>query len=114
MTRLSILLAILCVRAACAEKKVPSPLDQYIEDATKRSANANGASAGSTWTPASPYADLGSDLRARQIDDLITVLVSERASAESKGTTKTSRQSELKSSVGAIAGKTPAAGALSN
>jgi flagellar L-ring protein precursor FlgH len=93
----------------------PSPLDRYIQDATSRSpAEAPASTAGSTWLPGSRLADLGSDLRASQVDDLVTILVSERASAVSQGTTKTSRQSNAKASVAALAGPTKATGALAN
>jgi flagellar L-ring protein precursor FlgH len=48
------------------------------------------------------------------VDDLITVVVSEQASAVTTGTTKTQRSSNVKNSVGALAGLTSATGALSN
>jgi flagellar L-ring protein precursor FlgH len=57
---------------------------------------------------------LGSDLRASQVDDLITILVSESASAVVTGATKTQRQSSLQASVTSLAGVKSPTGALAN
>ena len=94
----------------------PSPLDRYIEESLHRSGNGSGAAptSGSIWTPASRLTDLASDNRARLVDDMVTVLVLERASASTKGATKTSRQSQAKSSIGAAGGVTRATGPWTN
>lgn len=97
-----------------AKAPEPTPLDQYVEQATGRQANANGSSPGSLWAPTSRLTDLGSDIRASQVDDLITIVVSENASAVAQGTTKTQRQSQLNSSITAAGGPTKASGALAN
>lgn len=94
----------------------PSPLDRYIADALGHS---NGAaepvsSPGSIWTPASRLTDLGRDLRATQVDDMVTVLVVEHAEAASKGVTKTQRQSSTNNSIAALAGLTSKTGPWSN
>src|ERR1700742_4889888 len=72
------------------------------------------ASAGSLWTPYSRLTDVGSDLRAVQVDDLVTIVVNEQASAVATGDVKTSRVSSVKSSVSSLAGPKSAAGALAN
>ncbi len=104
--------------AAAARKtkpSEPSPLDRYIQEATSRSTpNAAESATGSTWSPFSRLADLGSDLRASQLDDVVTIVVAEQASAVSAGTTKTARQSSAKSSVTAMAGVTRATGPWAN
>ena len=93
----------------------PSPLDRYIQEATQHpAAPANQASSGSLWSPASRLTDLATDVRAAHVDDLLTVLVTERASAIAKGTTKTARQSSTKASVTALAGITRKAGPWQN
>jgi flagellar L-ring protein FlgH len=93
----------------------PSPLDRYIKDATLHTASpANQPTAGSLWTPTSRLTDLATDVRAAHVDDLLTVLVTERASAVSSGTTKTSRQSSTKASVSALGGITKKAGPWQN
>jgi len=93
-----------------------SALDKYIQDAMRNApANAGPISApGSTWTSASRLLDLGSDVRARQVDDMVTVLVAESVSADVTGVTKTSRASAAKSTIPALAGLTKATGPWTN
>src|SRR6476661_6827530 len=75
-----------------------SPLDRYIVDAASRNGPAqNGASPGSLWSSSALLSDLARDLRASRVDDLVTILVLEKADASSTGDTKTSRQSAAKS-----------------
>lgn len=104
--RWTLLLLAAAAAAAAREPKAPelAPLERYIEEAAARAARAVAASPGSTWSPESRFADLATDVRAAQVDDLLTVLVVERASAVASGTVKTSRESEIKSGIGAAAG----------
>lgn len=93
----------------------PTPIDQYIEAAQRRGATQNSAaSPGSLWFPGALLTDLGRDPKARQVDDLVTILVAERATAAAKGTTKTGRKSSAQYSVSALAGKLPVAGPWAN
>lgn len=92
----------------------PSPLDRFVVDARARSLEAPAPPPGGIWAPGSRLADAARDMKASQIDDLITVLVVESASAVAKGTTKTARASSTKNTVGALAGITKAAGPLAN
>src|SRR5437763_976607 len=93
----------------------PSPLDRYVQEALSRpKPETQLSSPGSLWSPASRLTELGSDIRASQIDDLITILVAESASAVAQGTTKTQRQSSAKSSVNALGGVTRATGPWAN
>ncbi len=116
--KLSVLLLLLVNLAWPGEKKKEappaSPLDRYVEEAEARSAEASAASAGSIWVPGSRLADAARDVRASQVDDLLTIVVAEQASAVTTGTTKTQRSSSAKTSVAAIAGLTKAAGPLAN
>ena len=93
-----------------------SPLDTYISEAThgRDPAGLTRPSPGSAWSPSASLADPAADLRARQVGDLVTILVAERASAVSKGMTKTSRSSNAQASVGALGGIAKAAGPLAN
>jgi len=104
--------------AYCAKKKVAeptlSPLDRYVSDAKARSLEAPAAAPGAIWTAGSRLADASRDLRASQMDDMLTILVVENASAVAKGTTKTQRTSSAKSNIAALAGVTKAAGPLAN
>ena len=114
-----IICAILIWHAAWAAKKKPAaepaaPLDRFVMDANARQAAAPAPAPGGIWTPGSRLADAARDLRASMVDDIVTILVVEQASAVSSGTTKTQRTSSTKNSVAAIAGITKPAGALAN
>ncbi len=114
------LMSLILIAVACfAAKKKPtvpqlSPLDHYVNEARARSAAAPSASPGGIWTPGSRIADAARDIKASQVDDMITVVVVENASAVSSGTTKTSRVSSTKNSISALVGITKAAGPLAN
>lgn len=94
----------------------PSPLDIYVNEATRRGADAEAhhTSPGSLWSPAAYMSDLARDLRASQVDDMVTILVAERATAVAKGATKSGRSSSSKNSIVALAGPVKAGGALAN
>jgi len=105
------------IAVAGSKKSAPpssSPLDRYVSDAEARSAEASSASAGSLWLPSSRLADAARDVRASQIDDLLTIVVAEQASAVSTGSTKTQRTSSTKNSIAAVSGLTKATGPLAN
>jgi flagellar L-ring protein precursor FlgH len=99
-----------------AAKKPPeaSPLDRYIQEALTRSDLAPESRSGSLYSATAPLADVGRDLRAFRVDDLVTVLVVERASATASGSVDTSRASTASASITALAGPTKAAGPLSS
>jgi flagellar L-ring protein precursor FlgH len=102
---------------AAKKKAAPTPqsaVDRYVSDARARSADAPPAASGGIWAPGSRLADAARDLRASQIDDMITILVVENASAVASGTTKTGRTSSTANSVSALAGITKATGPWAN
>ena len=89
---------ILAAPAYSAGKKAkkstqPSALDKYLQEALKQPETPAVASAGSLFTSASRLTELGSDVRAAQVDDLVTIVVNESASAVATGATQTSRAS---------------------
>lgn len=92
----------------------PSPLDLYLQEALKEPQAPVKPSPGSLWSPASRLTDLGSDVRAAQVDDLVTIVVNESASAVATGATKTSRTSGAQSSISSLLGVKSASGALAN
>jgi flagellar L-ring protein precursor FlgH len=113
---------VLCCGTAFAAPKTPkkdqakqtSALDKYIQEASQP-ATANAVPAnGSLWSPSARFSDLASDLRARRVDDIVTIVVQESASAASTGTTKSSRTSSAKSNIAALGGITRATGPLAN
>src|SRR5262249_795516 len=58
--------------------------------------------------------DLARDVRSYQLDDLVMIVVSDRAAAVAKGATTSSRQSNASSSVTGLFGTPPAAAPLAN
>jgi flagellar L-ring protein precursor FlgH len=92
----------------------PSPLDRYVTEAENAQAAASGEPNGSLWTPAARLSDLAMDLRAHRVNDIVTILVNEKASAVSSGTVKTSRTSSVNSSIVNAAGVLKATGPLAN
>jgi len=110
---------LLCMPAAAKKKPAAapasqSPLDRYVNDSRARMLEAPPAAPGSIWTPGSRLADAARDLRASQVDDVLTILVVENASAVAKGATKTQRSSSTKNTIGALGGLTKATGPLTN
>lgn len=114
----AILVLALATAWAEAKKKAPpaaqSALDRYVAESEARSAETPPATPGSIWQAGSRLADAARDMRASQVDDVITIVVAEQASAVTTGTTKTSRASSTKNSITALAGVTKATGALAN
>ncbi len=71
------------------QPKQLSALDKYIQEASlPATANGQIPANGSLWSPAARFSDLASDLRARRVDDIVTIVVQESASAASTGTSK--------------------------
>lgn len=92
----------------------PSLLEQYIRSASATVDRENDAAPGAIWTPVARLTDLGRDLRASQLDDVVTVLVSETVNAVATGVSTSQRSSSANASVSSLAGKKSAAGALAN
>jgi flagellar basal body L-ring protein FlgH len=97
-SRIFIPVAVLTVFAAAgygADKKKkppePSALDKYLQEASEAGTAPVQPSPGSLWSPASRMTDVGSDVRAAQVDDLVTIVVAESASAVATGATQISR-----------------------
>lgn len=107
-------LAATAAHGSSGTKPPPRPaVDVYAAEAAQRG-RSTFRLPGSIWQPGSAFSDLARDLKASQVDDLVTIIVAERASAVSKGTVKTSRQSSAKYSVGSLFGKKSPKSALAN
>jgi flagellar L-ring protein FlgH len=107
-----LLVAAASLGMAKEKPKTPTAFDRYINDAKAQGVPA-GATPGAIWSPSAPLADLGRDLRSRFVNDLVTILVADRASAVASGNTKSSRQSSAKAGIASLGGATRAAGPLS-
>ena len=101
-------------RAKKQETTQPSPLDTYVQEAHRRAATAAAESPGSLWSSPAAYTDLGADVRARSVDDMVTIVVNEQASAVSTGQTKTSRNSSANAGLTSAAGKFSVPARLAN
>ncbi len=112
-------LAILSSSAIASDNKKPkkpaepTAVDKYVAAAAQQS-EAIKPTAGAIWTPASPFAELGRDVRASQVNDLVTIVVAESTSAVASGVTKTQRQSSYTNAIAALAKPTNPTGALAN
>src|SRR5437899_511658 len=107
------------VEAAVWSKKQkpiePSALDHYVEEAMRSTLNGTvQSSPGSIWSPGAAFLDLTRELRASRVDDMVTILVAERASAVSKGATKSSRSASASAAINALGGKVRAGGPWAN
>jgi flagellar L-ring protein FlgH len=117
---LGLALAMVVMTAPLAGKKKAAtppgkaPLDRYVAEAEARSAEAQHTTPGAIWLAGSRLADSARDVRASQVDDVLTIVVAEQASAVATGTTKTTRSSSTKNSISALAGLTRAAGPWAN
>jgi flagellar L-ring protein precursor FlgH len=110
------ILALLCFAntyGGSGKDKAPpvSAIDQLIAESAARESH---ASPGSTYESDGRYGELVRDLRAGQKGDIVTIVVSERASAVTKGTTASNRAGSANAKVTAFAGPLPAMGAMSN
>jgi flagellar L-ring protein FlgH len=114
VTILTVLLPVDLLVAGKKKAPEPTPLDRYVAEALGTEDGTQAVTPGSLWNPNSRFADLAADLRARYVNDLVTILVIERASAIATGTTKSKRSSSANASVGALAGVTRAAGPLAS
>lgn len=114
-----VILAALAAQASVRPKKLgktaePTALDRYIDEAMRGAAAGSGTQPGSIWSPGAPLLDLTRELRASRVDDVVTILVAESASAVSKGATKTARASSASASIDALGGTVKAGGPWAN
>jgi len=92
----------------------PSALDRYLQEALKDQPAPVQPSPGSLWSPGARLMDIASDVRAARVDDMVTVVVSENATAVATGATQTARASTAQSNITALGGKKSSSNALSN
>jgi flagellar L-ring protein FlgH len=101
-------LAALAIATALYAKKPsepkPTELDNYIRQSHERATAVPASTPGSIWSPDARFADIALDLRARRVDDIVTIVVEERASAVSRGSVTSSRNSSANARVDAALG----------
>jgi flagellar L-ring protein precursor FlgH len=105
---MKILLLALLVATAVSAKNPPAPkpteLDMYIQQAAEHATASSTPAPGAIWSPGARFGDIALDLRARNVDDIVTVVVEERASAVSRGSVSSSRKSSANARVDAALG----------
>jgi len=93
----------------------PSTLDRYLNSASAaQDDEATGALPGSLWSPVARLNDLARDVRASQVNDVVTIVVTETINAAASGASTTERASSANASISSLAGPKAAKGALSN
>ena len=99
------------------QKKLPEPsmLDKYLKNASANAApEVFLGSPGSIWSPSARLNDIARDVRASQVDDVVTVVVTETINAAATGASTTERASSANSAITALAGQKSPTGALAN
>lgn len=116
-----LLISTLCVPLPAAKNPLkglgkknsePSALDKLIEES--KAVPPAPSSPGSLYSADGRLADMARDFRAYQVNDLVTVVISDRVSAVATGTTSTDRKSSANATVGALAGLTRTPGPWSS
>jgi flagellar L-ring protein precursor FlgH len=77
-----------------------------IHEAELKKKEAPQASPGSLYSPTARFANFTREFRAEAVDDLVTVLVSDKASAVTNGTTNGQRKSSSTASMPTVLGQT--------
>ena len=90
-----------------------SPLDQYLKSAMTPSAEDIPAP-GAIWSASSRLDDLAEDLRARHINDVVTIVVTETINAAATGASTTERASSANAAVTSLVGPKSPTGGLAN
>jgi flagellar L-ring protein precursor FlgH len=99
-------LTLLLPLPALSGKHKPQPARDRLADYIARVRGTTGPApiTGSVWTPQSPYTDLASDYKAKNINDLIVIQVIEQTSAAADGTVKSQRTFSASSGVSGLMG----------
>jgi len=87
-----------------AKSKKAQPKQDNLADYIRRVKTTTGSTplVGSLWTPDSPFTDLGSDYKARRVNDLIVIQIAEQTQAAVNGSVKSQRTFNANSSVGVM------------
>lgn len=92
------------------KSKMPAPslIDQIIHEAEQagRLPVAAKSSPGSLYSSSAAFANFTREFRAGAVDDLVTVIVSDKASAVTNGTTNTQRKSSSTGGITSLFGQT--------
>jgi flagellar L-ring protein precursor FlgH len=110
------LIAVICLFAlpsyGVSLKKKGQPAKDYLAEYIERvkAVKAATPTTGSFWTLQSPYSDMASDYKARNVNDLIVIQVVESTTAAEDGAVKSARAFSASSSIGVMGAPGPTAG----
>jgi len=96
------------LRAASIPKKKSTKappltlLEEYLKSAAA-SAEKDEALPGAIWSPTARLNELGRDLRASQVDDVVTIVVTESVNAVASGVSTSERASSASQSISQLA-----------
>jgi len=87
-------------------KRKSQPTKDYLAEYVERvkGVKAPSPTTGSFWTPQSPYSDMASDYKARNINDLVVIQVVESTTAAEDASVKTSRTFSASSAISGLMG----------
>jgi flagellar L-ring protein precursor FlgH len=91
----------------------PSTLDQYLRSASATSGE-DAPAPGAIWSASSRLDDLAEDLRARRVNDVVTIVVTETINAAATGASTTERATSANAAVTSLAGPKSPTGGLAN
>jgi flagellar L-ring protein precursor FlgH len=110
---------VLPTRAASTPKKKSTKappatlLEEYLKSAAA-SAEKDESLPGAIWSPSARLNELGRDLRASQVDDVVTIVVTESVNAVASGVSTSERASSATASISQLVGVKSPTGALAN
>ena len=113
------LAALTPARSASTSKKkstkapTPTLLEQYLKSADATAVK-DDALPGAVWSPSARLDELGRDLRASHVDDVVTIVVTESVNAVASGVSTSERASSATQSISQLAGIKSPTGALAN
>lgn len=112
----SVLLVVLVPEGFGEKRTKPSAAVPIESNAVSGSPAAPGPaiSPGSLYDSSGVLGNLSRDMRAAQLNDLVTIEISDKASALSKGATTSGRKSQVKSSIASLAGPLKATSPLAS
>lgn len=101
------------------KKKAPkqTPAEEALQDYLRRVSEVAGASqppSGSIWVEHGPLSDLGSDYKARNVNDLVTIHILEQTQAVGSGSLQQKRGFSTKSGISGLFGNVGANSGLQN
>ena len=109
---LRLLLCSALLMSAEPRKSAETAIDRIVRES--QAMVPAGASPGSVWSAGAPMLDLAADLRPRRVNDIVTIVVRDSASALARGTSKSARTAEARGSVTALFGTPPGGTRLPN